>query len=293
MNNRYFLSGSVLGLVLGFILANLKGYNNSRPVVTLPTPPIISYPSPTPSEHPSPKEIKEPLNHSITEALGVLKKSESCNQSSLVVHGQNVTITCGNSIQVTINIYLIYSDPDTGTKKPIGTFATMILPITRQWVLGSTENMEKYANDPTGTPIKTELAKLLREPFAQDSFKRAQKIIPLGVASCEGDQNKEELRAEDRAASLTQTIMNVTNPTIYPKLEHSFNLGQYSKKPCPSGKSSYQRPIMIFWLDYLSSSSSLINKAVIEREIINKLDSDSTFKNKTTYYSLKQLEVIK
>jgi hypothetical protein len=289
MNNRYFLSGSVLGLVLGFILANLKG---SRPVVTLPTTPIISYPSPTPSEHPSPKNIQESLNQLITESLGVLQKSESCNESSLVVHGQNVTITCGNFIQVTINIYLIFdSDPDTGTKKPIGTFATMILPITRQWVLGSTDHMEEYANHPKGKPIKTELAKLLREPFAQNSFKKAQKIIPLGVASCEGDQNKEELRSQDRAASLKQTIMNVTNPTIYPKLEHSFNLGQYSKKSCPSGKSSYQRPIMIFWFDYPSSSSSLINKAVIEREIINKLDS--TFKNKTTYYSLKHLEAIK
>jgi hypothetical protein len=134
---------------------------------------------------------------------------------------------------------IIGVDPETQKK---ATFQFHLITTDHAWKYGSTDKLEDLAVKDKFVDAKIFLDKKIAESNTQEKIKQSKELIAVGVASCEGNRNEEESRADKRARFIRQTLTPVTSQDI-----HLLILGQY--KYCkPQDDTIKQRQLIVIYV---------------------------------------------
>lgn len=154
-------------------------------------------------------------------------------------------------------------------------FDVVVLTKNYGWTLGSTEELERGSQKLTAEEIQDEvLAPQLREGLG-----RAKELIAVGVASQEGDVEKETHRAGLRAKRTAEWVKGVVADNIP---MWTLNLGRYTDvcTDCEEGDTSWQRPFMVVAVKQSDPGTNLaeaLNNALSDKENLPSPSRYSSF----------------
>ncbi len=126
------------------------------------------------------------------------------------------------------------------TQGRAASFDFVILTGGYTWALGSTS--EVVSN---GAPVpEQEVAERVLSPKIRESLASASDLIAVGLASQEGEREREEARALARSSTIAGWLVKVSTPSVQ---IWTLTLGQYNKgcKAQEDADTSFERPIIL------------------------------------------------
>lgn len=119
-------------------------------------------------------------------------------------------------------------------------FDVVVLTKNYGWVVGSTTELERDGERLSAQAIETEVL----APQLRDGLGRASSLIAVGLASQEGDVDRETQRGGLRAARIAEWVRAVVDRNIP---MWTLNLGRYVDPctDCEDADTSWQRPFIV------------------------------------------------
>ena len=154
-------------------------------------------------------------------------------------------------------------------------FDVVVLTKTYGWVKGSTTELERGETRLTAEDVENEvLAPQLRQGLGS-----ARELIAVGLASQEGDAEKEIQRGGLRANRIAEWVRSAVDPSIPMS---TLNLGQYSDpcEDCESDDTSWQRPFIVIAVRQAEAGTNIgeaLRSALSDKENLPSPDRYSTF----------------
>ena len=154
-------------------------------------------------------------------------------------------------------------------------FDVVVLTKNYGWVLGSTTELERENTKLNARDIEEEvLAPQLREGLG-----RARELIAVGVASQEGELDREIQRGGLRAARIAQWVRGALGERIP---MWTLNLGRYLEpcNECENEETSWQRPFVVIAVRETDQSVNLgeaLRNAMSDKENLPSPERYSTF----------------
>lgn len=141
-----------------------------------------------------------------------------------------------------------------------------------RWTRGSTDTLEQ-----DGVRIAEEaLEAFVFEPDVQDRLRRSQALIAVGVASQEGDPDRERARADRRARQTARWLRELAR---FDGPIHTLNLGQYTAPcvACETDGTSWQRPLTVIAVRVTDPGVNLREALIDALERARNLPSPSSY----------------
>lgn len=154
-------------------------------------------------------------------------------------------------------------------------FDVVVLTKNYGWVLGSTSELERGSDKLDARAIEEEvLAPQLREGLGS-----ARELIAVGVASQEGEIEREIQRGGLRAARIAQWVRGALGESIP---MWTLNLGRYLEPctTCEDAETSWQRPFVVIAVREADSGVAIgeaLRNAMSDKENLPSPDRYSTF----------------
>lgn len=154
-------------------------------------------------------------------------------------------------------------------------FEVVVLTKDYGWVRGSTTELERGERRLTADDIEREVL----APQLREGLRRAQALIAVGLASQEGELEREVQRGGLRAKRIAEWVRNVVEPSIP---MWTLNLGRYMEPcgECEDADTSWQRPFIVISMRSADAGTNIgeaLSNAMSNKANLPAPDRYSTF----------------
>lgn len=154
-------------------------------------------------------------------------------------------------------------------------FDVVVLTKNYGWVRGSTDTLERGDQKLSAADIETEVL----APQLRDGLKGARQLIAVGLASQEGELEREIQRGGLRAVRTASWVRNAVDPAIP---MYTLNLGRYLEpcQECEDNDTSWQRPFIVIAVRQAEPGTNIgeaLRAALSDKSNLPSPDRYSTF----------------